>query len=46
MQLHLVWVAAPPKEELRPAKVIQLDARRTARIEAVRLGQRRPRPAA
>ncbi len=42
MHLHLVRVAARPKPVPRPAKVVQLEVRRKARLEAVRP----PRPAA
>jgi hypothetical protein len=44
MHLHLVRVAARPKPVLRP-KVVQLDARRKARLES-RADRPRPRPAA
>jgi hypothetical protein len=37
MHLHLVPVAARPQEAPRPAKVIVLEARRAARLEAARL---------
>jgi hypothetical protein len=46
MHLHLVRVAARPKPVLRPAKVVQLEARRKARLEAARRDRPRPRPAA
>jgi hypothetical protein len=47
MHLHLVRVATRPKQAGRPAKVVALDARRTARLEAPRLRKRQaPRPAA
>jgi hypothetical protein len=48
MHLHLVRVATRPTLAVaRPAKVIVLDSRRKARIEAARLRERqRPRPAA
>jgi hypothetical protein len=48
MHLHLVRVAARPKQvEQRPAKVVALETRRQARLEAVRLHERQPpRPAA
>jgi hypothetical protein len=48
MHLHLVRVAARPKPEpvQRSAKVVQLDVRRKARLEAERLEAQRPRPAA
>ena len=45
--LYLVRVLEPQRrEQLRPAKVVQLEARRQARFEAVRAEQARPRPAA
>jgi hypothetical protein len=46
MHLHLVRVAARPKEPLRPAKVVMLEARRKARLEAQRPERQPPRPAA
>jgi hypothetical protein len=46
MHLHIVRVAAPNLKTLRPAKVIQLDTRRKARLEQERLERSRPRPAA
>jgi hypothetical protein len=46
MHLHLVRVAARPKQVPRPAKVVQLDARRQARLEAARQKRQPPRPAA
>jgi hypothetical protein len=46
MHLHLVRVAARPKQAPRPAKVIQLEVRRKARHEAARHNRRPPRPAA
>jgi hypothetical protein len=46
MHLHLVRVAARPKPVLRPAKVVQLDARRKASLQAARPERPRPRPAA
>jgi len=46
MHLHLVRVAARPEQVLRPAKVVALDARRKARLEAARRERSRPRPAA
>jgi hypothetical protein len=45
MHLHLVRVAARPKP-VRPAKVIVLEARRKARLEAARPERLPPRPAA
>ena len=46
MHLHIVRVAAPNLKTPRPAKVIQLDTRRKARLEQERLERPRPRPAA
>ena len=46
MHLHLVRVAARPKPVLRPAKVVQLEVRRAARLEAARPERQPPRPAA
>ena len=46
MHLHLVRVAARPKEALRPAKVIALEARRKAKAEAARPQRSPPRAAA
>jgi len=46
MHLHLVRVAARPKPVLRPAKVIQLEARRKAGLAAERPQRQPPRPAA
>jgi hypothetical protein len=46
MQLHLVRVAARPKQLPRPAKVVVLETRRKARLEAARPERRPPRPAA
>jgi hypothetical protein len=47
MHLQLVRVATRPKQAVRPAKVVALEARRTARLEAARLRKRQPpRPAA
>jgi hypothetical protein len=46
MHLHLVRVAARPKQAPRPAKVVQLDVRRKARLEAARPQRQPPRPAA
>jgi hypothetical protein len=46
MHLHLVRVAARPKQAPRPAKVVQLDVRRKARLEAARHQRQPPRPAA
>jgi hypothetical protein len=41
MHLHLVRVAARPTQVPRPAKVVQLEARRKARLDAAR-PQRQP----
>jgi len=46
MHLHVVRVAARPKQPLRPAKVVVLDVRRKARLEASRPERQPPRPAA
>jgi hypothetical protein len=48
MQRHLHVVARPRPEHQRPAKVVQLEARREARIDAARAYVPRPphRPAA
>ena len=46
MHLHLVRVAARPKHEPRRAKVVVLETRRKARLEAAERERRRPRPAA
>jgi hypothetical protein len=46
MRLHLVPVAPRPKEAQRPAKVVQLETRRQARLERQRLERHPPRPAA
>jgi hypothetical protein len=50
MHLHIVRVVARPRPATqpapRPAKVIVLEARRQARIEAAQLERHRPRPAA
>src|SRR5205807_8204664 len=44
MHLHLVRVAARPKQvPPRPAKVVQLDVRRQARLETARRDAQRPR---
>lgn len=45
MHLHLVRVAAP-KQVPRPAKVIQLETRRKARLEPARPEPQPPRTAA
>jgi len=44
--LHFVRRPEPQKEAVRPAKVIQLEARRKARLEAVDRARQQPRPAA
>ena len=49
MHLHLVREPERPQPEpvsRRSAKVVQLEARRQARLEAERREQARPRPAA
>jgi hypothetical protein len=46
MHRHLFVVAARPKRLPRPAKVVLLEARRKARLEAARAERQRPRPAA
>jgi hypothetical protein len=46
MHLHLVPVAARPNPVPRPAKVVQLEARRKARLDAARPRRQPPRPAA
>ena len=46
MHLHLVRVAARPKHVPRPAKVVVLETRRKARLEAARPEWPGPRPAA
>ena len=46
MHLHLVRVAARPKPVPRPAKVVQLEVRRKARLDAARAERQPPRPAA
>ena len=47
MHLHLVRVATRPTQAVaRPAKVVALDSRRKARLEAARQQRQRPRPAA
>jgi hypothetical protein len=43
MQLHLVRLTARPQHVQRPAKVVVLETRRKARLEAARP---QPRPAA
>ena len=46
MHLHLVRLAARPKQAPRPAKVVQLEARREARLQPRRSKWQPPRPAA
>ena len=46
MRLYLVPVTARPKEAPRPAKVIVLEVRRQARLEAARPGWQPPKQAA
>jgi hypothetical protein len=46
MHLHLVRLAARPRHVPRPAKVVQLEARRSAHLEAARRELPHPRPAA
>ena len=46
MHLHLVRVVARPKDVPRPAKVVQLEARREERLQPRRSKWRPPRPAA
>ena len=46
MNLHLVRVAARPKQATLPAKVVVLESRRKARLEAARPERQPPRPAA
>jgi len=46
MHLHLARVAAPPRRAPRPAKVIQLETRRQARLERARPERQPPRTAA
>jgi hypothetical protein len=46
MHLHLVRVAAPPRRAPRPAKVIQLETRRQARLERARPERQSPPTAA
>jgi len=41
-----VHVALRPKLDQRPAKVVQLEARRQARLQLLRQERERPRPAA
>jgi hypothetical protein len=44
--LHLVRATANVRQPLRPAKVVELEVRRKARLEALRLERQPPRPAA
>ena len=46
MHLHLVRVAARPQPLPRPAKVVLLEVRRKARLEAARPERQPTRPAA
>jgi hypothetical protein len=46
MQRHLYLVVGRRESAPRPAKVVQLDARREARAERARRERSRPRPAA
>jgi hypothetical protein len=46
MHLHLVRIAARPTHVPRPAKVVVLETRRKARLEAARPERQPPRPAA
>jgi len=47
MHRHLYLVRRPATQiPVRPAKVVQLEARRQARLERQRLERHRPRPAA
>jgi hypothetical protein len=46
MYMHRVHVARRPKQDPRPAKVVQLETRRQARLERMRQERERPRPAA
>ena len=47
MHRHLYVVRRPATQiPVRPAKVVQLDARRKARLEAARPQRQPPRPAA
>ena len=46
MHKHFVRVAARPKQAPRPAKIVQLEVRRKARLESARLQRQPPRPAA
>ena len=46
MNLHVVRVAARPKQPQRPAKVVVLESRRQARLDAARSKRQPTRPAA
>ena len=46
MHLHLVRIVARPQRPLRPAKVVVLETRRKARLDAMRPERQPPRPAA
>jgi hypothetical protein len=46
MHLHLVRVAARPKQPQRPAKIVVLETRRKARLDTARTERQPPRPAA
>lgn len=46
MHLHLVRIAARPKQAPRSAKVIVLETRRKARLDSMRPERQPPRPAA
>jgi len=49
MHLHLVRVVPHPRPKVvgpRPAKIVQLEVRRQARLEAARPDRPGPRPAA
>ena len=46
MQRHLYLVVARPSPAPRPAKVVQLDVRRQARLEQARGERSHPRPVA
>ena len=46
MHLHIVRATAPHLKTPRPAKVIQLETRRAARLAQQQLERPKPRPAA
>ena len=46
MHLHLVRIAARPKQVPRPAKVVVLETRRKARLDSMRPERQPPRQAA